>query len=203
MPKYSGNDHYIDPESGILKNRLGITDEALLEAAEADFVAERSRELSETSIQGHFDLAHLQAIHRHLFGDVYEWAGELRTVDISKGSSMFAHHAHIASAAAPIFKQLAEEKHLAGLDPGAFSDRAAHYLGELNALHPFREGNGRAQREFVSHLAHRTGYYVAWENVKRDEMLAASIASFKGDTAKLAGLIRENLFPLDVETPTS
>ena len=203
MPKYSGNDHYIDPESGVLKNRFGITDEALLEVAEADFVAERSRELSETPIQGRFDLAHLQAIHRHLFGDVYEWAGELRTVDISKGGSMFAHHAHIASAAAPIFKQLAEEKHLAGLDPGAFSDRAAHYLGELNALHPFREGNGRAQREFVSHLAHRTGYYVAWENVKRYEMLAASIASFKGDTAKLAGLIRENLFPLDVEMPTS
>lgn len=115
MPKSSGNDHYIDPESGVLKNRLGITDQALLEAAEADFVAERSRELSQTPLAGRFDLAHLQAIHRHLFGDVYEWAGELRDVDLSKGANRFAHHAHIASAAAPIFKKLAAENHLAGL----------------------------------------------------------------------------------------
>ena len=103
----------------------------------------------------------------------------------------------LARAAPPIFKQLAEENHLAGLDPAAFSDRAAHYFGELNALHPFREGNGRAQREFVSHLAHAAGYYLAWENVKQPDMLQASIESFQGDTSKLAALIRENLSPLD------
>lgn len=128
---------------------------------------------------------------------MYEWAGELRTVEISKGGHLFAHHAHISSAAAPIFKRLAEEKHLAGLDPTTFSDRAAYYLGELNALHPFREGNGRAQREFVSHLAQATGYYVAWENVKQPDMLQASIESFNGDTSKLAALIRDNLQGLD------
>ena len=203
MPKYSGNDHYIDPESGVLKNRLGITDQAVLEAAEADFAAERSRELWKTPIQGRFDLAHLQSIHRHLFGDVYEWAGELRTVDISKAGNMFAHHAHLASAAASVLKQLADEGQLTGRAPDAFSSRAAHYLGELNALHPFREGNGRAQREFISELAHQNGYYVAWENVKLDDMLKASIASFKGETAHLAAIIRENLFPLDAETPAS
>ena len=70
MPKYSSNDHYIDPASGVLKNRLGITDEALLETAEADFAAERSRELSKKPPKGSFDLEHLQAIHRYLFGDV-------------------------------------------------------------------------------------------------------------------------------------
>ncbi|MGA8027776.1 MAG: Fic family protein [Bryobacteraceae bacterium] len=199
MPKYSGNDHYIDPESGVLKNRLGITDEALLETTEADFVAERSRELFETPLKGRFDLAHLEAIHRHLFGDVYEWAGQLRTVDISKGGHRFAHHGHIASAAAPIFNQLTAEKHLAGLSPAAFSDRAAYYLGELNALHPFREGNGRAQREFLSHLAHATGYYIAWENVSLTDMLQASIESFRGDTSKLATIIRDNLRPLDAD----
>ena len=202
MPKYSGNDHYIDPESGVLKNRLGITDEALLEATEADFVAERSRELVEMPLKGRFDLAHLQAIHRHLFDDVYEWAGQLRTIDISKGGHLFAHHAHIQTAAAPIFKKLAKEKHLAGLSPAAFSDRAAYFLGELNALHPFREGNGRAQREFVSHLAHATGYYIAWENVSRADMLQASIESFRGDTSKLAAIIRDNLHPLEPDSST-
>jgi cell filamentation protein len=144
-------------------------------------------------MRGRFDLPHLQAIHRYLFGDVYEWVGELRTIDISKGGHLFAHHAHIVSAAEPIFKKLADEKFLAALGPAAFSERAAHYLGELNALHPFREGNGRAQREFVSHLAHAAGYYLAWEQVKEAEMLDASIESFKGHTSKLAAIIRENL----------
>jgi cell filamentation protein len=201
MPKYTGNDHYIDPESGVLKNRLGLSDEASLEAAEADFVAERSRELSQTPLRGGFDLAHLQAIHRRLFGDVYDWAGQLRTVDISKSGHLFAHHTHIEAAPAPIFKNLARENHLAGLGPDPFSQRAAHYLGELNALHPFREGNGRAQREFISHLAQANGYYIAWENVKRADMLQASIESFRGETSKLAAIIRDNLHPIDRDAP--
>ncbi len=203
MPRYSGDDPYLDPASGVLKNRLGITDAATLEQAEAALVATRSYELSQTPLKGRFDLAHLQAIHRHLFGDVYEWAGQLRTIDISKGGHLFAHHTHIGSAAAPMFNQLAEENHLAALDPVAFSNRVAHYLGELNALHPFREGNGRAQREFASHLAHATGYYIAWENAKQPEMLQASIESFTGDTSKLAAIIRDNLRPLvrDASTP--
>jgi cell filamentation protein len=200
MSPYSGHDHYLDPATGVLKNFLGITDAAILEQAEASLVATRSYELSQTPLRGRFDLAHLQAMHRHLFGDLYEWAGQLRTIDISKGGHLFAHHAHIGNSAALIFKQLAEEKHLAGLDPATFSDRAAHYLGELNALHPFREGNGRAQREFVSHLAHTTGYYIAWENVKQQDMLQASIESFKGDTSKLAALMRDNLHTLDRDT---
>jgi cell filamentation protein len=193
MSPYSGHDHYFDSESGVLKNLLGIRDAAKLEQAEAAFVATRSYELSLAPMKGRFDLAHLQAIHRYLFGDVYGWAGQLRDIDISKGGQLFAHHAHIASAAATIFRQLADEKHLVGLDHAAFSHRAAYFLGELNALHPFREGNGRAQREFISHLAQANGYYIAWEDMKQPDLLQASIESFKGDTSKLAELIRASL----------
>jgi cell filamentation protein len=196
MSRYSGHDQYLDPISGVLKNRLDITDATTLEQAEGAFVATRSYELSRTPVPGQFDLAHLQAIHRYLFGDVYEWAGQLRVIDIGKGGHLFAHHAHIGAAAASIFKALAGEKHLAGLDQAAFSGRAAYYLGELNALHPFREGNGRAQREFVSHLAHATGYYIAWEDVKQPDLLQASIESFKGDASKLTALIRANIHAL-------
>jgi len=179
MPRYSGDDPYPDRASGVLKNRFGIIDAATLETTEADLVAARSRELSQTPLKGRVDLAHLQAVHRYLFGDVYEWAGELRMIDIGKGGHLFAHHAHFGSAAATISERLAEDGHLAGLDPAAFSQRAAHYLGELNALHPFREGNGRAQREFMSHLAHATGYYIAWEAMQQPGLLQASIESFK------------------------
>lgn len=196
MSRSSGHDPYLDPASGVLKNRFGITDAATLEATEADLVAARSRELSLEPLKGRFDLPHLQAIHRYLFSDVYDWAGQLRTIDISKGGHLFAHHAHIVNAATPIFKKLSEEDHLAGLGPAVFSERAAHYLGELNALHPFREGNGRAQREFVSHLARAAGYYIAWEKMKEAEMLVASIESFKGHTSKLASIIRDNLHGL-------
>jgi|SRR5580704_3162593 cell filamentation protein len=75
--------------------------------------------------EGRFDLAHLQAIHRYLFGDVYEWAGQLRDIDITKGGHLFAHYPHIAGAATAIFRQLADQKHLDGLDHAAFSHRAA------------------------------------------------------------------------------
>ena len=165
MSRYSDSDPYVDATTGVLINRLGITEESILEQTESALVATRSYELSNTPLKGRFDLAHLQAIHKYLFSDLYEWAGQLRTIDISKGGNRFANHMHIESAAAPIFQQLANEKYLAGLGAEAFSNRVAYYLGELNALHPFREGNGRAQREFISHLAIANGHYVAWENM--------------------------------------
>jgi cell filamentation protein len=197
MSRYSESDPYLEAKTGVLINHLGITDQTILEQTEAALAATRSYELSQIPLKGRFDLAHLQAIHKHLFGDLYEWAGQLRTIDISKGGNRFANHMQIESAAAPIFQQLAKENHLAALGAEAFSDRAAYYLGELNALHPFREGNGRAQREFISHLAHANGYYVAWENMAPADVLAATIASFHGDTSGLAAFIRRNLGVLE------
>ena len=193
MSRYTGSDPYLDPATGVLRNRLGIRDATDLEETEAALAATRSYELWEAPLKGNFDLAHLQSIHRHLFCDLYEWAGELRCIDISKGGSMFAHHGYLESAAAPIFEQLARERNLAGLGPDRFSERAGHYLGELNALHPFREGNGRAQREFIGLVAQANGYSIAWENVSRPRMLEAAIESFRGDSSKLVQIIRKNL----------
>ncbi len=85
---------------------------------------------------------------------------------------------------------------MTGLDAAAFSERAAYYLGEINALHPFREGNGRAQREFINHLAYKNGFSIAWENVTQEAMIQASIESFhQGDVRRFARLIRDNLRP--------
>lgn len=202
MTKYEGQDHYLDPETGVLKNKLGIKDEDELKKAEASLVAWRSFQLSESPIQGRFDLEHLKAIHKHLFGDIYEWAGEIRDIDLAKDDSYFANHRHIVSAVRPIFKKLAEENYLNGLDTAGFSERAAYYLGEINALHPFRDGNGRVQREFINHLAYRNGYFIEWTNVSQEEMLQASIESFrKGDNTKFATLIHDNLRKLPVPDP--
>ncbi len=194
MAKYEGQDHYLDPETGVLRNRLGITDESELEKAEVVFLAWRSYELSQRPIEGRFDLDHLRAIHRHLFGDVYDWAGEIRNIDLFKGNSYFANHTRIVSAALPIFEKLEKEQYLKGLDAAAFSERAAYYLGEINALHPFREGNGRAQREFINHLARANGYVIDWTAIGPEGMTQASIEAFhQGDTTKFAAFIRDNL----------
>ena len=89
--------------------------------------------------------------------------------------------------------------YLKGLDAVAFSTRAAYYLGEINALHPFREGNGRAQREFINHLAFRNGYFIEWKNISQQDMIQASIESFhKADNAKFAAFICNNLRELPV-----
>jgi len=195
MSRYSGHDPYVDPASGVLRNRFGITDQAVLESTEADLVASRSRELASNPIQGGFDLKHLQAIHRYLFGDVYDWAGQLRTVDISKNGNLFAHQAYIAGAAEAIFQALAKENRLLGLAKTTFSARAAYFMSEMNALHPFREGNGRTQREFISHLSLANGYYIAWEQVSASDSLLASMEAFQGKLAKLTAIIQANIEP--------
>ncbi len=165
-------------------------------------VAWRSYQLIEKPIKGRFDLDHLKAIHLHLFQDVYEWAGELRDIDLSRDDSYFANHRHLIEAAGPIFAKLAEENYLQGLDAADFSTRAAYYLGELNALHPFREGNGRVQREFINHLAYNSGYLIDWTKINEADMIQASIESFhRRDNAKFAAFIRDNLRELPLSDP--
>ena len=92
--------------------------------------------------------------------------------------------------ASAIFETLAKEHRLRGTDLQAFTARAAYYLGEINAIHPFREGNGRTQREFIRELGVACGYVVAWEQASRADMIAASAAAFVGDLLPLGALIR-------------
>lgn len=201
MPKYpiDAKDPYVDPDTGVLRNRFGISDPAELDRVEATFAAVRSYELAVSPVRGEFDLAHLQQIHQRLFGDVYDWAGKIRSVDISKGTTRFASHEQIASYAPQITRPLSREGLLRGLSPDSFSERAGHYLGELNVLHPFREGNGRSIREFIGQLAQDAGYGIDWQGVERGEMTQASIEAYQGDSQRMASLIRANLRDLDRE----
>lgn len=194
---YSGDtgDPYVDPETDVLKNLAGIRDAALLEAYEGEMSIIRQFELSENPLPSSFDLTHLRAIHRHLFQDVYTWAGELRSVDMTKGSSRFGSHLHIESYLSKTFVTLAAERDLWRKSPESvdWAERFSHYLGEINAAHPFREGNGRAQRLFVGRLAEEFGYEIRWDRMTAPEMVAASIASFDGDSEPLKLLIQKHL----------
>ena len=153
----------------------------------------RSIEILENPIAGQFDLAHLQRIHLALFQDVYEWAGKIRTVDISRGNSRFANVRFIESAASDIFNKLARENWLRGLDADTLSKRLAHYLSEINALHPFREGNGRVQRIFISQLSQSAGYQLDYSDLEQEQIYRAMELAFNGNESILADLILERL----------
>jgi cell filamentation protein len=196
MSRYSSSDSYVDPETGVLTNRLGIRNQSSLEKAEARLVSIRSQQLWLNPFEGRFDLSYLKSVHRHLFQDVYAWEGELRTVDISKGESRFAHHAFLEGAALATLETLAGERYLAEIDTEVFCARMAFYLGELNALHPFREGNGRACREFIGLLARRNGYVFRWKAVNQTQWLRASIDSFHGKLDGMTMTLRRAMHPL-------
>ncbi len=144
-------DPYSDPVTGVLYNKLGLGTAAGLEAAEREITHAALILLDESPVSASYDLPHLREIHQRIFGDIYQWAGQIRTVAIAK-SAMFCLPQYIESSAAVIFRELRDEDCLRGLDRGIFVGRLAYYLGEVNALHPFREGNGRAQRAFFGQL---------------------------------------------------
>ena len=189
MSRYDGADTYVYPGTEVLRNKTDIRDQAALDAFEADTCALRMLELVEQPIQGAFDLKHLCDIHGHLFQDVYDWAGQLRTVDISRGESRFANFALIENYLGNKLRGLATEKWLKGLDSEKFTARLAHYMAEINANHPFRDGNGRVQRIFCSQLAEQAGYFIDFEPVGQAEIYTAMIASFNGNEKPLVALL--------------
>jgi len=188
-------DPYVYPGTDVLRNRLGLRDPAALAAAESRLTALADAELAAHPIAGHYDLEHLGAVHRYLFADLYEWAGQPRTVAIAKGD-MFCLPRHIESYAADIFGRLAGERHLTALPREQFVGRLASYLGDVNALHPFREGNGRTQRAFFSQLAENAGYRLDWTPVDRERNISASISAMRGDEQPLRALLDEITEPL-------
>ena len=189
MSRYDADDVYCIPGTAVLKNKAGITDQYQLDEYEGDFTAIRILELTQNPVEGSFDLAHLCKIHQYLFQDVYEWAGEVRTVDIIRGDSRFCNVRHIQSYSNTVFSALAAEKYLVNLEPKVFANRLAHYLSEINAIHPFREGNGRVQRLFISQLAKQTGYSLDYSALDQAELYPVMQESFLGNVKPLADLI--------------
>jgi len=182
------DDPYTDPATGVPRNRLGITDPARLRQVEAGLTYAALAELAVRSLPGGYDLDHLRGFHREIFGDLYPWAGEIRTVSIAR-SDPFCLPQHIESYAHEVFTSLAVEQHLRGLDRDTFVDRLTHYLAEVNALHPFREGNGRTQRAFFRQLSRQAGWPIDWSTLDKDTNDSASMASLRGDNQPLRDLL--------------
>ena len=175
------DNNYCYHDSCILKNKLGIKNQENLDEAERNITALRILQLKTGELRGEPNFKYLCKIHKHIFGDIYSWAGKVRTVEISKGN-MFCNSQFICDNAEEIFSQLKRENYLQDYhDVEKMSERLSYYLSEINALHPFREGNGRAQREFIIVLARRAGYEVDFSKVSQDEMVKASEEAFYCD----------------------
>jgi cell filamentation protein len=182
----SGPDPYCYPGTSVLKNRLDLRDQAQLDAFEALITAQRSEE---PLPRGKLGYTHYRAIHRHLFQDVFDWAGRSRTVRIAKSGSMFCYPEHIGGEMRKLFARIKTERFLRSLPALEFAQRAAHIVAELNAIHPFREGNGRTQLTYLTLLAARAGHPLALDRMDPAAMLAAMVKSFKDDERPLAALI--------------
>jgi cell filamentation protein len=183
-------DPYADPVTGVLRNKLGLSAAGELEAAEREITHAALIFLKESPVKPSYDLRHLCAVHRRIFGDIYDWAGQLRIVAIAKGS-WFCLPQYIESAAAETFRALHGENLLSGLPRDVFTERLAFYLGEVNAIHPFREGNGRAQRAFFEQLASDAAFILDWQDLDADRNTAASAAIMRGDSALMRKMLDE------------
>lgn len=182
---------YCYPNSDVLINKLNIKDAKSLFEAEKKFTAIRLHELQENPIKGNFDFNHLKKIHKYIFQDLYDWAGKVRTVEIGKGN-LFCTTACIQSYADSVFRNYFSECYSAKNNFTHFINLFSKNYGDLNALHPFREGNGRTQREFARLICNECGYDFNLSCTTHEKMLEASKLSFNvGDNRLLAQIFSD------------
>jgi cell filamentation protein len=182
------DDPYADPVTGVLRNKLGLNTTEELAAAEREITHASLILIRESTVSATYDLAHLCTIHRRIFGDIYDWAGQIRTVAIAKGSP-FCLPQYIESSSADIFRALRDENLLRGLERDLFLEQLTFYLGEINAVHPFREGNGRTQRAFFEQLARDAGFTLDWQHLDAARNIEASAAIMRGDAEPMRKML--------------
>lgn len=170
------------PGTTVLKNKLGIQDEEVLKETEALMTYINGAKLEEKPLAGEFDFSHYKAIHRFLFSALYDWAGEIRRVDISKKGTVFCPAAEIEDRAEKIFKRLKAHNFFMDLPKDGFVDEITDFYCVTNALHPFREGNGRTQRAFLTQLIRNAGYAVNFSELDMDLLMIATIQAAQGVT---------------------
>ena len=183
-------DPYVYRGTETLKNKLKIRDQNELELIERRLVTQRT---TEGVPVGDFDLAHLQAIHRQLFQDVYSWAGKISIVEISKDGSQFMFRRYIGAGMADVHRRIVKANYLGGTNRAEFAGGAAKIFGDVNHVHPIREGNGRAQIQYLKLLAGRAGHEIDLTRFDQQTWLSASKAANAADYGPLSLAILDAL----------
>lgn len=181
------------PGTTVLINKFDIRDEEKLNEVESVLASARYAEWLNAPKADTFDFEHYKAIHHFLFSDLYDWAGQVRTVNISKKGTMFTPAENIESQAGLIFKRLQDCNYFKGLPHNEFVEEIVDFYCVTNALHPFREGNGRTQRVFLTQLIRNAGYEINFADVDTDLLMIATIQSAQGVTDLLTRIFDESI----------
>lgn len=172
------NSIYCYPNTNILKNKFNIIDGDILKQIESETTYLKLEQLMGMNIIGRFSVTHLKNIHKYLFSDIYSFAGKYRKEQIGKANTWFYPPNAISATIHKLITELKKEHYLKDKQYDDFINRLAYYMAELNAVHPFREGNGRTIREFIRQLALYNQYELDWSLCDKMQVLEASILSY-------------------------
>lgn len=181
------------PGTTVLINKFDIRDEEKLNEVESVLASARYAEWLNAPKADTFDFVHYKAIHHFLFSDLYDWAGQVRTVNISKKGTMFTPAENIERQAELIFKRLRERNYFKGLSRDEFVEEIVDFYCVTNAIHPFREGNGRTQRVFLTQLIRNAGYEINFADMDTDLLMIATIQSAQGVTDLLKQIFSKSI----------
>ncbi len=201
----TGYDVDSDPyvyDNGVLINHFNITNTSELNEIEADLTKLSIDQLIINPPPAIFNTDYHCFLHREIFNDVYPWAGELRVVDICKGSTIFLENEKIRTSLDELFTEMADQNYYRGFDAEKLSAHAGIFLNKLNFIHPFREGNGRTQRLLLTQIAQQAGFSINWASISSDSMRKACIEGGDGQHRPMQRLLQLNLEPLDSSSPT-
>ena len=194
--EYEWDIGYCYPKSDILINKLNITDnKELLDEAERQITALKILDLKMKPVKGNFDINHLLYIHKYIFEDIYKWAGKTRNVNIAKGNK-FCNCVFIEDKLKELLFELKSDNYLIGMSRESIQKKLSYYLSELNAIHPFREGNGRTQRMFIEYLSNISGFHVDFSDITGEEMIEASADSFLKNYEKMDRIFEKITKPI-------
>ena len=189
-------DHYQYSDSEVLRNKLKIKDDSMLKAVEdALYTAFSKKALEEALASKDINLDTYCDIHKTLFSELYEWAGKPRTCHLTKGQTPFCYPQYIEKEAGKAFNNLQKEDYYkSSKDKKEYATKLATLYGDINLLHPFREGNGRSQKLLFQAITAKAGYCIRWEKVSKKEHIDAVIAESNfGDSTKLIEVFEKSL----------
>lgn len=179
------------PGTTVLINKLGLKSQEALDQAERISVTLHTVELEAEEFTAPFTFSFYCHLHKVLFEDLYEWAGQLRTIDLSKKGTSFYPAEKLEYYGEAKFRYLSSQNEFQNLDKADFVEKIAEFYHELNMLHPFREGNGRTQRLFFALLIRRCGYQINFADCDLDELLIATIYAAQGVITNLVDFFQE------------
>lgn len=168
------------PGTTVLVNKLGIRSQQNLDEVEKIVTTLHAAQIESTPPDDPFTFAFYLKLHKLLFEDLYDWAGTLRTVDLSKQGTVFSSCKNLNKLGNAIFERLQSRNELRGLSQRRLALEVADLYNTLNLLHPFREGNGRVQRLFLSLLIRRAGYEIRFSTSDNDTLMLATIYAAQG-----------------------